>query len=57
MLIGKEQGKLYILYNHTVLKKKSRIEKIWKEVSLNANVGSFSVAGLWMVFFFLLICK
>ena len=56
MLIGKEQGKLYILYNHTVLKK-SRIEKIWKEVSLNANVGSFSVAGLWMVFFFLLICK
>lgn len=57
MLIGKEQGKLYILYNHTILKKKSRIEKIWKEVSLNANVGSFSVVGLWTVFFFLLICK
>ena len=51
MLTGKEQEKLYILYDHTVLKKKSWIEKIWKNVSPNANIGYVSVVGLWMVFF------
>lgn len=51
MLTGKEQEKLYLLYNHTVLKKKSWIEKIWKEVSPNANVGYVSVVGLRVVVF------
>lgn len=51
MLTGKEQEKLYVLYDHTVLKRKSWIERIWKEVSPNANIGYVSVVGLWVVFF------
>lgn len=31
MLTGKEQGKLYILYNHTVLKKKSQEQKKYEK--------------------------